>query len=131
MTTHRNAAVWLDHQEAKVFHVDADGADQATIRAPHKHVHRHPANGNERAHPHEPDAFFQEVAAALADATAILVVGPSTAKLQFIRYLHAQAPKIEAKVVAVETVDHPSDKQMIDFAKRHFDLAPPRVHLRS
>ncbi|MGZ3475459.1 MAG: translational machinery protein [Polyangiales bacterium] len=130
MTTHRHAAVWLDHHEARIFHVDADGSDKATIRAPHQHVHRHPGNGNDRAHPHEPDHFFHDVAGALLDAGDVLVVGPSTAKLQFMRYLRAQAPKIEAKVVGIETVDHPSDAQLVDYTKRYFDVPPPRVQLK-
>jgi stalled ribosome rescue protein Dom34 len=130
MTMHRNAAVWLDHREARVFHVDSEGADRSRLRAAHEHVHRHPADGGERAHPHENDAFFHHVAGALSDAEQILVVGPSTAKLQFVRYLRAQAPKIEAKIVGLESVDHPTDAQLIDYARRYFEVPPPRVHLK-
>lgn len=130
MTTHENATVWLDHQEARVFHVDADTSDETKLHAHQKHLHRHPARGTDRAHPHEADAFFHDVAGTLSDAEQILVVGPSTAKLQFVRYLRERAPKLEAKVVGIESVDHPTDAQLVDYARRYFHVPPPRVHLK-
>jgi stalled ribosome rescue protein Dom34 len=128
MTSHQHAAVWLDHQEARIFHVDREGSDRAAIRAGHHHVRRHTDRTAERAHPHALDAFFHDVASALRDAGEVLVVGPSVAKLQFVRYLRDHAPILEKKVVGIETVDHPTDAQLIDHAKHYFGVAPPRLH---
>lgn len=127
MSSHLNAAVWLDHQEARILHVDAAGFDEALIAAPTRHVHRHPPGAaEERTHPADLPRFFGEVAGALRDAEQILVVGPSTAKLQFLRYLHDHEPAIERKVLAVETVDHPSDNQLVAYVKSYFKVVVRR-----
>jgi stalled ribosome rescue protein Dom34 len=128
MTSHIHAAVWLDHQEARIFHVDLDGFDEAKIRSPHRHLHRHPKGASEaHEHPEDRSRFFNEVAQALADAEQILVVGPSTAKLQFERHLHEHDRALEAKVVGLETVDHPTDAQLVAYIKQYFDVPAPRV----
>jgi hypothetical protein len=41
MEFHR-MAVWLDHREARIFQVRADGFTRETIEAPHRHIHKHP-----------------------------------------------------------------------------------------
>jgi stalled ribosome rescue protein Dom34 len=128
MTSPLHAAVWLDHQEARIFHVDLGGFDESKVHAPHRHVHRHlkgPSEGHE--HPDDQHRFFAEVAQALAGAERILVVGPSTAKLQFERYLHEHDRTLEAKIAGLETVDHPTDPQLVAYVKRYFDVPPARI----
>ncbi|MDP9149261.1 MAG: translational machinery protein [Myxococcota bacterium] len=124
MNTDRHVAVWIDHKEARVFHVSAEGADAVTIRAPHAHVHRHP-RGPEGAHEHPEDAarFFREVARALDGAEEILIVGPSTAKLELVKYLHKHEHALEPKIVGIETVDHPTDGQLVAYVQRYFRAA--------
>jgi stalled ribosome rescue protein Dom34 len=68
----------------------------------------------------ENHAYYQAVADAIKDAGEILIVGPSTAKLELFKHLQAHAPTIAARVVSVETVDHPTDSQLLKFARRHF-----------
>ena len=119
--------LWIDHHEARIFGVEAKAFDASTFHAPGRHVHRHPKGGTaEHHHPADERAFFQEVAGALEGAEEILLVGPSTAKVQFFRYLHTHAPKLEPKVVSIETVDHPTDGQLVAYAKKHFGV-PARL----
>ena len=128
MSSHLKAAVWLDHQEARIFHVDAAGFDEAAIAAPTHHFHRHPTGAaEERKHPDDLRKFLREVTGALGDAEEILIFGPSTAKLQLLRHLHEQAPAIERKVLAVETVDHPTDRQLIAFVKHYFKVGESKA----
>lgn len=127
MTSHRNATVWLDHQEARIFHVDLDGADASKLGEAHHHVHRHPKGTAAHDHPDDQKRFFGEIARALDDAEQVLVVGPSTAKLQFLKFVHAHDHKLEPKIVGVETVDHPTDGQLVAFAKRYFHVEALRV----
>lgn len=122
--THRHLAVWLDHNEAHVFHVNAGGFDKTTIVSPkaHTQIHRRSGPGAEAGHREAGDPrYFRDVAGSLANAEAILVVGPSTAKLELIRYLHEHARDVEPRIVGVETVDHPTDRQLAAYARSYFD----------
>ncbi len=94
MTTHHNAAVWLDHHEARLIFVDADNADELTLRTPGHTVHRHPkdAPAAERDHPDDAHHFFRTLAHQLERAQRVLVVGPASAKLQFLRFLQKNDP---------------------------------------
>lgn len=118
-----HAAVWLDHNEAKIFHVAAESYDESTILAPkaHTQLHRKSGPGADSGHRAPEDQhYYHEVAKALDGAEAILVCGPSTAKLQLIRHVHKHDPKLEPKIVGVETVDHPSDRQLVAFIRDYF-----------
>jgi stalled ribosome rescue protein Dom34 len=117
----KHVALWIDHKEARVFNVDADKIDEATVAAP-QHVHNKHPKGPEGAKEHPDDAkrFFHEVVRSLEAAEEILILGPSTAKLELHRYLHKQQPAIEAKIVGIETVDHPTDGQIAAYAKKYF-----------
>jgi hypothetical protein len=66
--------------------------------------------------------LFADVARALEGTSKILVLGPSTAKLQFLRYAHEHAKKIEPNIVGVESVDHPTDAQLVSYIKRYFHV---------
>ncbi len=118
----RHSVVWLDHQEAHVFGVDTATLQAETVTAPDHHLHRHP-KGSTAEHHHSNDSaqFFRHIATVLREAEQVLVVGPSTAKLQFLRFLTKQDQALEAKVVGVETVDHPTDRQLVAHARHYFD----------
>ncbi len=112
--------IWLDHKEARVLHVHPDSFSETTVPAP-KHIqHRHPGSQGGTEHPEDAKHFFQEIARSVAGTDGVLVVGPSTAKLAFIRYVHAHDAALEKRIVGVETVDHPSDKQLVAYAKHYF-----------
>ncbi|HEY1695062.1 MAG TPA: hypothetical protein VGG39_23000 [Polyangiaceae bacterium] len=128
MTAPTRAAVWLDHHEARVFHVDLDGFDEQTLRSPQHHVHRHPKGASEpHDHPQDEQHFFAAIAKALASAESILVLGPTTAKAELLRYVHDHAPALAGKVVGVETSDHPTDAQIVEHVRAHFRIPALRV----
>jgi uncharacterized protein len=106
-----HAAVWLDHKQAKVFHVDETTFDESLIHAPNKVLQRDPANE---------EHFFHSVAAALASAGEILIVGPGSAKLQLINHIHKHDHLLVAKIIGVETVDHPTDRQLAAHIRSYF-----------
>lgn len=119
MPTH--AVIWIDHNEARIFHVHPEAADETTVLAPQHHIHRHPkGRGEAREHPDDAHRFFGEVAKDLDGSDAILIVGPSSAKLEFFRYVHAHEHALEPKVVGIETADHPTDGQIVARARDYF-----------
>ena len=119
MTKH--VALFIDHSEARIFHVTPDKIDEATIKSPLHTHHAHHKGADGKDHSAGAKNFFNEVARSLADSDEILVVGPSTAKLEFIRHAHKHDPALEPKIIGVETVDHPTDGQIVAYAKKYFD----------
>jgi stalled ribosome rescue protein Dom34 len=116
-----HAVIWIDHKEARIFHVHPDSVDEATVLSPQHHIHRHPkGRGEAKEHPADAQHFFDEIARNLQGVDAILIVGPSSAKLEFFRHLHEHDRRLEARVVGVESADHPTDGEIVARAKSYF-----------
>ncbi|MEO7035782.1 MAG: translational machinery protein [Polyangiaceae bacterium] len=112
-----HAAVWIDHKEAKIFQIELEGFDISNITTPHQHVTR---KADEHGRHTEQHGFFHDVAAFLKGADELLILGPASAKLDFIRHLQRHDHALEAKVVGVETLDHPTDAQLVAYVRQHF-----------
>ena len=116
MTLH--AAVWIDHHEAKIFHLVGTDFDEKTVHGPPKHHLHHSARKGQESHGVQ--EYFDAVIAALGDAEEILVAGPGPAKMELVRHMHKHAPKVEKHVVGIESATHPSDGQFVDHLRRYF-----------
>ena len=57
----------------------------------------------------------------------ILVVGPSVTKLRFLRYAQEHDRALESRIAGIETVDHPTDRQIVAYARNYFELAMART----
>lgn len=118
--SHFHAVVWLDHVEAHVQHFTREDVEKKLVHGkPHRHLHTK-RNAQASGHAAEDQAYFHKIAEALEGAQEILVVGPANAKAEFVKHLKAHDPDVARKVVAVETVDHPSDGQVLAYARKHF-----------
>lgn len=119
--SHVHVAVWLDHNEAKIFHVTSKSFEEATVHSPKEHTQLHRKSGSDDGHRAvEDDHYYHDVAKALGDATEILVLGPATAKLQLIKHIHRHDAALADKIVGVETVDHPTDGQLMAHCRSYF-----------
>lgn len=119
--SHFHAVVWLDHSEAHVMHISPDDVEKSVVHPvkPHHKLHSKGGTvGSGRAP--EDTQYFHAIAEALKGAQEILVVGPAQAKLQLIKHLQGHDRNVADKVVGVETVDHPSDGQLVAYARRYF-----------
>jgi|SRR5579872_7223592 len=126
MPTH--AVIWIDHKEARIFHVPSKAAETTTVLAPQHHLHRHPkGRGDARECPDDAHRFFAEVARTLGSVDALLIVGPSSAKLEFFKYLSEHDRPLESRVVGVESADHPTDGEIVARARECF-LAGDHMH---
>ena len=121
MSNHYHALIWLDHRVAKVFHFNDDACDRETVNSahPHQHLH-HKANSGDSGHAHVDKDFLERVTQAVAQAGAILIVGPGSAKTELHKHLQHLHPQLAAKISAVETIDHPSDGALLAHARRFF-----------
>jgi len=119
--SHYHAVVWIDHSEAHVMHISPDDVEKSVVHParPHSHLHnKRGAVGSGRAS--EDQAYYHAIAAALQGAQEILVVGPAHAKLQLIKHIHSHDHGLVDKIIGVETVDHPSDGQLVAYARKYF-----------
>jgi len=118
----RHAAVWLDHKEARTFAFRPGGAAETTVSGPPHNDHHKWTRGQEgiKEHPEDLKRFFHDLVQELHGVEELLIVGPGSAKLEFLRYVHTHDAKLEAAVVGIETVDHPTDAQIVAFAKAYF-----------
>ncbi len=114
-------ATWIDDNEARIFHIRPHKIDEIDVTAPHVH-HVHPKEPDgAKKDPETTRRFFHEVARSLDGAREVLLLGPWTAKLQFLRYVHKHDHALEPRIVGIETVDHPTDSQLIAYARKYFD----------
>ncbi len=116
MSVH-HVVVWIDHKEAKIFHIVPDGFEASTIKAPHHHLTR---KAKEQGRHAGSEDFYHLVVESIKDAEEILVVGPSSAKLDLVRHIHKHDHTVEPKIVGVETLDHPTDRQLAAYVRHYF-----------
>ena len=58
------------------------------------------------------------------------MVGPSSAKLDFVRHVHQHDHTLTPKIVGVETLDHPTDPQLAAYVRHYFHEEQKRVAAR-
>lgn len=112
-----HAIVWLDQAEAHVIHFSRNAAESEVIKTTSQHKKDGVVSNNRAV---ESTAYLDEVAAALLPSKEILIVGPGQEKLLFIKHLNKSHAEIADKVVSVETVDHPNDGQLLEYARKYF-----------
>ncbi len=124
MQQHFHAAVWIDHHEARVFHFNEDDVQHQVVHPKHaaRHLH-HKANSVGSGHSPEDHDFYHAVVQAIGAAGAVLVVGPASAKHELIKFVDKHAPPLRARIAAVETLDHPSDGEIVAHARKFFRAA--------
>jgi len=116
-----HAVIWIDHLEARIIHFDAESkaVDKVKTDSKQSHLHHHRGTlGSGKAETSQ--KFLHEVLESVADVSDVLVVGPGSAKLELIKYAHHHAPKMAEKITGVETVDHPTDPQLLAYARKYF-----------
>lgn len=113
MTTF-HAVVFVDHQHAQVLQFDAEHVRAEKIKA---HTHHTKQHGSQVRSEHE---FFGHICDALQGIAEVLVTGPRTGIADFRHYAEKHRPQAARHIVAYETVDHPSDRQLVALARQYF-----------
>lgn len=119
--SHYHAVVWLDHSEAHVMHISPDDVEKSVVHPAKPHLRLHAKSGVVGSgRPAEDQAYYHAVAEALKGAQEILVVGPAQAKLQLVKHILRHDHGLVDKIIGVETIDHPSDGQLVAYARKYF-----------
>lgn len=116
-----HCVVWIDHQKATVWQFTSTEEVRTHVHSQdqHRKVHGRKSTHAGHQHPNDPK-FFEEVAAALSGTHEILIIGPAAAKQEFANFLREKHAPLGKGIVAVETADHPSDAEVLSYARRHF-----------
>ena len=119
------AIAWIEDKEARILRVEAGIHHETTIAAhDSRDMHGRPASTDGAID--KPNGFFRRVARALDAADEILIVGPSTIKLEFLKYMHKNDHSRDPRILGIETVDHPNEDQLAGYAKLYFKEGGPR-----
>ena len=121
---HIHAVAWIDHKEAHIIHFNADQSEELTVHSKHRKSHLHHKSGqlgDGRAP--EDHVFYQAASDALIGAEKILIVGPANAKSELEKHMKRHAKDLAACIVGMETVDHPTDGQILKLARKYFNAA--------
>lgn len=120
--TPRHLVVWLDHQVARLYALTHDAVRETLIHngdTGHGHIHHH-AGSVGAGHVALGRAFLEKISDGIGKAEEILIIGPSGAKTALKTYLDSHKPHQAGNVVAVEPLDHASDGEIVNFARRFF-----------
>ncbi len=134
---HQHTVIWLDHHHATVMHLallaptnaNPHPNDLASLGAEASVIQSHAVQrklhlkagvrGDGRAPvDHQ---FFEDIVTDMGAVEEILIVGPGTAKTEFASYLDRRHPQLALHVVGRETVDHPTERELLDLARRTFN----------
>jgi stalled ribosome rescue protein Dom34 len=121
MSQHFHAVIWIDQHEARVFHFGATDVERLVLHPdnPTRHIH-HKAGSIGSGHASADHEFLHAVAQSIAGAGEVLITGPANAKTELVKHIANHDPKLKKIVAGVETVDHPSDAQLVAHARKYF-----------
>lgn len=101
------------------FNEATSESDIIHTRSKHTHLHlKAGAVGSGHAVPDQ--SYLHEVTEAVANASEILIVGSGSAKLALFRHAQEHDPLIAKKILGIETIDHPTSRQLLAFARDYF-----------
>lgn len=109
-----HAVVWLDGQTAQVLQFDAEHVEAQKVKA---HSHLTKQHGSAVRTEHE---FLGEVCDALAGIGEVLVTGSQTAQSDLRHYIEKHRPQLVGKIVGYESVNHPTENQLVAMARQYF-----------
>lgn len=112
-------AIWLDHNEARVVTLHEDDArfEEAVVHAHGHKLHEKHGDGHRAKLPVD---FFHQVIASMNAASHVVVLGPGSAKDEFVGHVEQHHPQLRAKILGVLTSDHPTDRQIAAEARQFF-----------
>jgi stalled ribosome rescue protein Dom34 len=123
-----HSIVWIDHDKAVVWNFTDDAETKSVVKArdqdKHTHIRKSPHGGHKT-----PDniEFFDELSKVLAGMREILVIGPAQTKDEFLTFLRKKHPQIRSEIVAVESADHPTDPELLAYARKYFAVFDRRI----
>jgi len=123
MAHHFHAVVWIDHSEARIYELGTTGVEHRRVRPTDRrgNIH-HKAGTVGPGHAAMDTHFLAQVADALNPIREILIVGHGQAKTELAHYIRDHVPALAPRIMGVETVDNPTEGEVIAFARNFFEI---------
>jgi stalled ribosome rescue protein Dom34 len=120
--THHAVAILMDHRSARVLYLDDRVVDGGHIEtdwtSPRFRTHdRHVTQGSGRDHP-DPSSYFAAVAEAAERAERVVLAGPGTAKLEWLRWAARHGRHAADRVESVQSIDRATDGELTAMVRR-------------
>lgn len=122
--------LWIDHRKAVVVIVKDSGEEEVKVITSNLEKHIRFASGNsedgssedvrDRQFGNHLNSFYDAVIAVIRDGDSIQIFGPGEAKGELQKRL--QSKDLGERVVAVETADKMSDRQIAAKVRTHLHL---------
>lgn len=109
-----HAVALVDHHSAEVLQFDAEHVEAHKVKSSTRHSRTH---GSGVRTEHE---FFAQVCDALQGIPEVLIAGAHTAQADFKHYVEKHRPALAPHIVGYETVDHPTEAQLVAMARKYF-----------
>lgn len=107
-----HAVVWLDQSEAHVVMFDREHAEAQRIKSRSHHKHQGKTD--------DLNAYFADIAQALANTHEVLVAGPGLVRNQFRDWCIKHDAIVAGVIVDSISADHPTDPQLVAMARQYF-----------
>ncbi len=109
-----HAVLWLDHHHARVLRFDDATTEVHAIKD-------HPRDtGQHKSAVRTEHEFFARVCDALEGVGTVLVAAGHTAQTDFRHYVTKHRHPLVARLAGWETVDHPTDGELVAMARKFF-----------
>lgn len=109
-----HAVAWIGHLDAHVIQFEAQQSVDQRVK---QRVQFTRQRGDQVRGQHE---FFGEVCEALVGIRSVLVVGHPEPEAAFRQYVSKHRPALALRVVGWETVDHPTEPEVLKLAREFF-----------
>ena len=132
----KQAGIWIDHKDAVVMIITSGGEEtKIMLSNSEKHIrysgsaHSKTPEGlkevtsedqRDRKFANHLNKFYDEVYASIRDVEALLIFGPGEAKGELVKRLEHEGFK--GKILAVETADKMSHKQIAEKVRENFPV---------
>ncbi|WP_245284868.1 translational machinery protein [Bradyrhizobium sp. th.b2] len=85
---------------------------------PTRHIH-HKANSIGSGHASTSPDYLRAIAESVSDAGSVLITGPGNKKTELVEFIRLHDPELAKVIAGVETVDHPTDAQLVAYAGKY------------
>ena len=110
--------IWMDSEKAQIFSLNPEGIEKTHLEKHAMDHHTHKKKDN-HSDPNT-DHFFKDLSTKIATAEKVLLLGPGLGKNHFRSYLEKHSPGLAKKIIGVESVDHPTENQIMAKSREFF-----------